>query len=140
VTDFLSRLFAQSLKEWAYAGIFLELTGAAASHASHHDEAKDVGISLLPLDNQLIWTEHKLSRYTGQMKKLGVFEGKAHFSALIDAAEQGRVTVITKRGKPVAQVAPVPGRKPSDAFGLDEGLITIAPDFDKTPADFGDYA
>lgn len=73
------------------------------------------------------------------MKKLGVFEGKAQFSALIDDAEHGKATVITKRGKPVAVIAPVPGRKRSDAFGMDAGLVWMAPDFDETPPEFEDY-
>lgn len=73
------------------------------------------------------------------MKKLGVFEGKAQFSALIDDAEHGNATVITKRGKPVAVITPLPGRKPSDAFGMDAGLVMVAADFDATPVDFEDY-
>ena len=73
------------------------------------------------------------------MKKIGVFEGKAQFSALVEAAEHGEATIITKRGKPVAQIVPVHERKPSDAFGMDSGLITIATDFNEIPADFGDY-
>lgn len=68
-----------------------------------------------------------------------MFDGKAQFSALIDDAEHGKVTVITKRGKPVAVIAPVPGRKPSDAFGMDKGLVVLAPDFDETPNDFEEY-
>lgn len=70
---------------------------------------------------------------------MGVFEGKTQFSALVDAAERGEATVITKRGRPVAQIAPLAARKPSDAFGMDEGRIEIASDFNETPADFEEY-
>lgn len=41
------------------------------------------------------------------MKTVGAFEGKTHFSALIDAAERGETTLITKNGKLVAKIAPV---------------------------------
>ncbi len=40
------------------------------------------------------------------MKQIGIFEGKAQFSALIDAAEHGETIIITKRGKPVARIVP----------------------------------
>ncbi len=38
--------------------------------------------------------------------EVGVFEAKTHFSALIEDAIAGKTTVITKRGKPVAQIIP----------------------------------
>jgi prevent-host-death family protein len=40
------------------------------------------------------------------MDKLSVFEAKARFSEVVNRAEQGRQTVITKRGKAVARVVP----------------------------------
>ncbi len=40
------------------------------------------------------------------MDKLSVFEAKARFSEVVSRAEQGRPTVITKRGKAVARVVP----------------------------------
>jgi prevent-host-death family protein len=40
------------------------------------------------------------------MDKLSVFEAKARFSEVVARAEQGRQTVITKRGKAVARVVP----------------------------------
>lgn len=41
------------------------------------------------------------------MKTVGAFEGKTHFSALINEAERGETIVITKNGRPVAQLGPV---------------------------------
>jgi prevent-host-death family protein len=38
--------------------------------------------------------------------RVGVFEAKTHFSALIEDAEAGKETIITKRGKPVARLVP----------------------------------
>jgi prevent-host-death family protein len=40
------------------------------------------------------------------MKTLGVYDAKAHFSELIERAESGRKTVITKRGRVVAKIVP----------------------------------
>lgn len=40
------------------------------------------------------------------MDKLSVFEAKARFSEVVSKAEQGRQTVITKRGMAVARVVP----------------------------------
>jgi prevent-host-death family protein len=46
------------------------------------------------------------------MKTVQVREAKAGFSALIEAAEQGEATIITKHGKPTAMVVPISeGRK-----------------------------
>lgn len=73
------------------------------------------------------------------MKKVGVFNGKAQFSALVEAAEHGEGTIVTKRGKPVARIVPVTSSKPSQAFGMDHGLVTISLDFDSTPLDFKEY-
>mgnify|MGYP001559990297 CR=1 FL=1 len=40
------------------------------------------------------------------MEKLSVYDAKARFSALIERAESGRATVITKRGRVVAKIVP----------------------------------
>lgn len=44
-------------------------------------------------------------------KTVGAFEAKTHFSALIHAAENGQTFVVTKNGKPVAQIGPVAEQK-----------------------------
>lgn len=40
------------------------------------------------------------------MDKLSVYDAKAHFSALIERAQSGQSTVITKHGRVVARVVP----------------------------------
>jgi prevent-host-death family protein len=62
------------------------------------------------------------------MKQVGVFDGKTHFSALIDDAQRGESTLITRNGKPVAQIVPIDAPKPRE-FGFDDGLGYIADDF-----------
>lgn len=49
------------------------------------------------------------------MREVGTFEGKTHFSALIDAAEHGETIVITRNGKPVAQLGPLTARVDANA-------------------------
>ena len=54
------------------------------------------------------------------MKTVGAFEAKTRFSALIDEAERGETIVVTKKGKPVAQIGPVKSKvhqiKPEEAM------------------------
>ena len=40
------------------------------------------------------------------MEKLSIYDAKAHFSELIERAQSGRSTVITKHGRVVAKVVP----------------------------------
>ncbi|OGA02719.1 MAG: hypothetical protein A3H35_02060 [Betaproteobacteria bacterium RIFCSPLOWO2_02_FULL_62_17] len=44
------------------------------------------------------------------MEKLSIYDAKAHFSRVIELAESGRTTAITKRGRVVARI--VPAREP----------------------------
>lgn len=41
------------------------------------------------------------------MRKLGVFEAKNKLSELIEQAEQGQTIVLTRNGKPVAELGPI---------------------------------
>ncbi len=63
------------------------------------------------------------------MKTVGIFEGKAHFSAIVDAAEAGEIITITRKGKPVARLVPIHSPK-QRVLGQDDGLGFIAEDFD----------
>ena len=40
------------------------------------------------------------------MDKLSVYDAKAHFSQLIERAQSGHATIITKRGRVVARIVP----------------------------------
>jgi prevent-host-death family protein len=72
------------------------------------------------------------------MKTVGVFEAKTHLSALIDDAERGRTTLITRKGKPVARIMPVDDPQPR-VFGFDDGLGRISDDFNgPLPSEFSD--
>ncbi len=62
-------------------------------------------------------------------KKIGVFEAKTRLSELLDKVKQGQVYVITRRGRPAAELRPV-GQAASLVFGCDAGRIAIRDDFD----------
>jgi prevent-host-death family protein len=63
------------------------------------------------------------------MSQIGLREAKAHLSALIDRVEQGQTLTLTRHGKPVARIVPIPERRP----GMLKGRIGMANDFDETP-------
>ena len=49
------------------------------------------------------------------MKEMQLREAKAKFSALVQAAENGESTVVTKNGRPAAMVVPIEELKTSRA-------------------------
>lgn len=59
---------------------------------------------------------------------LNIYEAKTHFSDLIERVENGEEVVISRRGKPVARLAPIPGR--GLKFGVLKGKLTVPADFD----------
>ena len=71
-------------------------------------------------------------------KKIGAFQAKTHLSALLDRVDRGEVFVITKRGRPIAELRPIAAAS-ALRFGMDAGRIAIADDFDAPLADFRDY-
>jgi len=48
-------------------------------------------------------------------KPIGAFEAKTHFSELLERAERGEEIVITKRGKAVARLIPMPVEREEEA-------------------------
>jgi prevent-host-death family protein len=74
--------------------------------------------------------------------EMSIREAKARFSQAIAAALRGESVVITKFGKPVAQIGPPPGKQTldfakADAYLKERGLDTadvILPDYFDDPA------
>lgn len=54
------------------------------------------------------------------MEKVSVYDGKAHFSELVERAQAGHATVITKRGQVVAKIVPARAPRWDRAAALDE--------------------
>ncbi len=48
------------------------------------------------------------------MSEVGVYEAKTHFTKLIDRVGRGERIVITRHGRPVAELRPVQDRAPED--------------------------
>jgi prevent-host-death family protein len=72
-------------------------------------------------------------------KEIGVFEAKTRLSELLDRVDKGQVYVITKRGKPVAELRP-PAPIHALQFGRDAGQISLADDFDAPVDDLRPYS
>ena len=71
-------------------------------------------------------------------KEIGAFEAKTHLSRILERVGRGQVYVITKRGRPVAELRPVTAGT-GLRFGANAGQITMAEDFDAPLDDFKDY-
>lgn len=71
-------------------------------------------------------------------KQIGAFAAKTHLSKILERVDRGQVYVITKRGRPVAELRPIaaPGGL---RFGMDAGKIVMSDDFDDPLPDFEDY-
>jgi antitoxin (DNA-binding transcriptional repressor) of toxin-antitoxin stability system len=56
------------------------------------------------------------------------------WAEILRKAIAGEEVIIERDGKPIAKVSPV--KSDEDWFGMDEGKIWIADDFDETPEEF----
>ena len=68
------------------------------------------------------------------MSTFSVAEAKANLSKLLERAEKGEKVVITRRGEPIVQLAPVRTTKPGIDFDRLRALRAAMPKA-KTPAD-----
>jgi prevent-host-death family protein len=73
-------------------------------------------------------------------EEIGLFETKTHLSELIEKVQEGSTFIITKRGKRVAELRPIP----KERLPLERGCVKnqgywMATDFDDTPDDFAEY-
>jgi prevent-host-death family protein len=66
---------------------------------------------------------------------VGMHEAKTTLSRLVDAAQSGEEVVITRRGQPVVKLEPVHPLSRESLWGLMEGQIWMADDFDELPDD-----
>ena len=70
---------------------------------------------------------------------IGAFEAKTRLSELLEKVGRGHVYRITRRGKPVAELRPVPAGDGRPAFGADKGRVEMGEDFDAPVDDFKGY-
>jgi prevent-host-death family protein len=70
---------------------------------------------------------------------IGAFEAKTHFSELLAKVHEGALFIVTKHGKPVAQLGPADTSDIHPVFGSARGRVHIKNDFDAPLADFAEY-
>ncbi len=71
----------------------------------------------------------------GATEPVNVYEAKTQLSKLIDRAMAGEDVVISRAGKPMVRLVPVPTRPARRTPGSARGQIRMAPDFDELPDD-----
>ena len=72
------------------------------------------------------------------MKTNGLFKAKTHLATLVDQVQEEGKIILTKRGKPVAELRPVESNG-SRKFGASKGcLLYTASDFNEPIDDFND--
>lgn len=71
------------------------------------------------------------------MTKVNMHEAKSRLSQLVELAKNGEDVVIAKNGKPEARIVPIKP-EPKEWFGMDEGKIWMADDFNELPDDILD--
>jgi prevent-host-death family protein len=65
--------------------------------------------------------------------QIAIADAKARFADLIRRAESGENIVLTRHGKPVAQLTGAPKAQSLPLFGALRGKLRIADDFDDLP-------
>lgn len=74
-------------------------------------------------------------------KTVGTLEAKTRFSELLAQVERGGRFLITRHGRPIAELAPLSSGRRRPCPGFAKGCFTdLAEDFDAPLADFHDYA
>lgn len=68
--------------------------------------------------------------------QIAIADAKARFADLIRRAENGENIVLTRHGKPVAQLTGAPRAQSLPLFGALKGRIRISDDFDELPEGF----
>lgn len=74
-----------------------------------------------------------------KQRTIGAFEAKTHFSELLEKARQGTVFIVTRRGKPVAQLGPTDASSRRPVFGAAAGRVTMESDFEEPLEEMGEY-
>jgi len=71
------------------------------------------------------------------MRTLTVEEARANLATLLEAVEAGEDVLIERAGRPIARLTRPFTARP---VGIDDGKISIPPDFDRSiPAEFEPY-
>ena len=71
------------------------------------------------------------------MTQITLQAAERNWAEILQKALNGEETIIERDGKPVAKVSPV--KADEEWFGMDEGKIWMAEDFNETPEEFDEY-
>jgi prevent-host-death family protein len=72
-------------------------------------------------------------------REIGAFEAKTHLSALLEQVARGQTFVITRHGRPVAELRPTAPVARRPTFGCDRDTVTVHNDFDAPMPDMREY-
>ena len=72
-------------------------------------------------------------------RTIGAFEAKTRLSELLEQVSRGRTFLITRRGRPIAELRPVATDRGRLTFGCDAGRVVIGDDFEAPLPDMTDY-
>jgi len=64
------------------------------------------------------------------METINIYDAKTRLSQLVDKAASGEDVVVSRNGKPLVRITQLENPKRRIKFGLLEGKVNIAPDFD----------
>ena len=67
------------------------------------------------------------------MRTVGIFEAKTHLSELVDDALAGKATLITRNGKPAAELRPVEAGRTSRGLLALQRLRALSEDLEGEP-------
>jgi prevent-host-death family protein len=76
-------------------------------------------------------------------EQFNIHDAKTNLSKIIERVERGEEIVISRAGRPVAKVVPLPGKVQRSGRGSLRGRLVLAPDWDSAAvnesiaADFG---
>lgn len=70
------------------------------------------------------------------MTQITLQNAEKNWTEILQKALNGEEVIIERDGKPVAKVSPI--KADEDWFGMDDGKIWIADDFDETPQEIID--
>jgi prevent-host-death family protein len=71
-----------------------------------------------------------INGYNHSVMEISVAEAKNRFSQVIRAMEEGELVVITRNGKPVAQLVPPPAERRTVRLGAMRGRIRLSTGWD----------
>jgi prevent-host-death family protein len=64
------------------------------------------------------------------MEAVNIYDAKTRFSQLVDKAAAGEDVIVSRNGKPLVRITRLDSARRQIQFGILEGKIIIAPDFD----------